>query len=123
MPKKGISVKDLEVARDAVLHTLIKIVTTTTNVQNFSAMARDAVCSRAKETMTVLFEAILDVFLQVTSYLPWCIKTGTPVNIATLVHCLSLILQFCQWWEVYKLWNEEVVESLKSFAHLLVEDH
>ena len=74
MPKKGISVKDLEVARDAVLHTLIKIMTTTTKVQNFGTMARDAVCSRAKETMindprgesTVLFEATLDVFLQVT---------------------------------------------------------
>ena len=44
-------VKDFEVAKAAVLHTLIKIVTTTTKVQNFGAMARDAVCSRAKETM------------------------------------------------------------------------
>ena len=44
MPKKGISVKDLEVARHAVLHTLIKIVTTTTKV-NFGAMAGVAVYS------------------------------------------------------------------------------
>ena len=37
--------KDLEVARDAVLHTLIIIMTTTTKVQNFGAMAGVAVCS------------------------------------------------------------------------------
>ena len=43
-------VKDLEVAKAVVLHTLIIIMTTTTKVQNFGAMARDVVCSCAKET-------------------------------------------------------------------------